>query len=739
MKTIKPYLVIVLLSLLCAFANAQSAKEKRADKYYESFAYVEAARLYEKLIKNNVTSEQSVRRLADCYFKIKDSKNAEIWYKKMYDENKLTNEELYNYAQCLKANEKYTGADAVLQKFYSLNNKDTRAISFSNNRDIVATLKNQDPYFEIKNVDGNSAFDDFGAVFYNDKVFFSSNRSPNPTVKNTYVWNERPFLDLYMSSKDDKLNLVDPVKVKGKINSKFHEGPVCFTNDGQTMYFTRNNYYKKKSKKSTEGVNNLQLYRAKMVDGNWKEEKLAINSNEYSVGHATLSNNEKVIYFISDMPGGQGGTDIYKAELKEDGTIGTPENLGNGINTEGNEMFPYMDEDGNLYFSSNGHAGLGQMDIFMAPFNRKGGFRKLINLGIPINSGADDFAFVLSRSEDNGYVSSNRDGGKGNDDIYSILPLRPIQPACILKGVAYDNATKKPLANTKVQLKDKAGVNLGEVVTKENGDYTFDIEPKKEYELEGSKADYLTQKNPFNTNTLKDGEEIKKDLYLDYAIALVGTVKDLKTGAPLKDVEVTVHDKNSGLIILNDTTDENGQVRKSIPTAKVGDAYSYKVDMVKKDYLPKTSVLENKFVGGDNKFIELLGKPEVGLDLGKMIDIKPIYFDLNKSNIRPDAALELDKIVAAMKEYPGMVIELGSHTDCRATKQYNMSLSDRRAKSSAAYIVSKGIEQSRIYGKGYGESKLINGCACEGAVKSTCSEEEHQLNRRTEFIIVKMK
>lgn len=740
MKTKVLFLCSFFLFILSSNFFSQSKKEKRADKYYESFAYPEAARLYEKLIKNNLTSEQSVRRLADCYYKVKDTKNAELWFKKMYDDNKLWPEELYNYAQCLKANQKYAEADVVLQKFYAINKKDTRAISFSNNRDIVATLKNQDPYFTIQNVEGNSTEDDFGAVYYNDKVIFASNRGANPSVKNTYTWNELPFLDLYMANKDANLNLTDPIKLKGNINTKFHEGPACFTADGKTMYFTRNNFYKRKKKKSKEGVNNLQLYRAKLVGENWKQEKLPINSPEYSVGHASLSPDEKLVYFISDMPGGMGGTDIYKAAVNDDGSFGAPENLGKDINTEGNEMFPYIDEDGNLYFSSNGHAGLGQMDVFIAPVNRKGGFRKLINLGYPINSGADDFAFVLSRSEDNGYVSSNREGGKGKDDIYSILPIRPILAACPLKGVVYDNETKKPLANVKVVLLDATGTNIGEAKTNEKGEYVFDIEIKKEYTLESSLEGYITQKKPYNTKQLKECTgDLIQDLYQDRNMSVLGTIVDLRTSAPLKDVLVTITDNATGQEFLREKTNEQGQVRKPLTEKNVGDQYSYMIRLEKEEYITKTITWSNKYVGGENKFSETLGKPEVGLDLGKMIDLQPIYFDLGKYNIRKDAAIELDKIVAIMKEHDGMTIELGSHTDCRSTAQYNMTLSDKRAKSSAAYIISKGIAADRITGKGYGESKLINDCGCEGAKVSKCSEAEHQLNRRTEFIIVKMK
>lgn len=731
--------------LFSATLSAQSAKQKRADKYYEAFAYVKAASIYEEIAQHKNPNDQVIKRLADSYNHSGNYMKAEEWYTKLYNENKADAEELYNYSQVLKANGKESEAEKVLEKFHSIKSGDSRAVEFQKKKADLIKLKTEKPYFSVSSIQGNSAEADFSPVYWNDKVLFVSGRNSSLSNVSIHTWNEKPFLNLFVASHDANNNFNDIHKFEGSINTKYHEGPSCFTKDGNTLYFTRNNYFKGKYKKSSKGVNMLELYRAVNKDGKWKMDKLSIDNDEYSVGHPTLSTDEKTLYFVSDMPGGLGGTDIWKASINADGTIGAPVNMGAPVNTEGNEMFPFIATDGTLYFSSNGHLGFGELDVFAAQPAKDGSFSRIMNLGPQVNTGKDDFGFVLDKEGKMGYLSSNRDGGAGDDDIYAVTMLRPLKVNYLVKGTAFEKGSNKPLANSKVDLKDANGNIIKTITTSENGNYEFEVEPQLSYELAGSLTKYFDGENKFNTNELGEKTELIKDVYLekDPGLSLLALVTEAKTGTPLEGVEVSIADAFTKNPVADFTTPASGDFRKPLTGSKIGDKIAYTIKLEKEGYLTKTVTFTKQIdQEGEIKVHEALdltmSKLEIGGDLAKLIDIKPIYFDLGKYNIRKDASVELDKIVKIMNEYPTMVVELGSHTDCRSSMTSNMKLSENRAKSSAEYIKKRISNPERIYGKGYGETKLLNGCACEGTVKSTCTEEEHQANRRTEFIIIKM-
>ena len=404
-------------------------------------------------------------------------------------------------------------------------------------------------------------------------------------------------------------------------------------------------------------------------------------------------------------------------------------------------MFPFIHSTGMLFFSSNGLAGLGGLDVFAASAQGDG-FSAPFNLGTPLNSAADDFAFILDQEQNYGYVSSNRAGGKGSDDIYSVKVITPIKPVYRVEGIAYDKTTGLPLANTNIVLYDKSGAVVKTIETGADGAYVFNVEQGEEYSLEGKKTDYYDELQRFNTQSLNPNNSImKRDLKLDMdpGLQIIGLVLDKATGKPIEGAKVKIVKAGTQGAFGEFATGADGKLAKPVEGMKVGDTFEYVINVEKEGYLNEMKRLPGTVVKGKNiEFRVDMNKLEVGGDLGKMVAINPIYFDKDKDFIRPDAAVELDKIVAVMQEYPNMVIELGSHTDCRASKSYNEKLSDRRAKSSAAYIISKGIDKTRIYGKGYGESELVNDCECEGNKKSNCSEEQHQMNRRTIFKIVKM-
>ncbi|MDP3314336.1 OmpA family protein [Lutibacter sp.] len=510
---------------------------------------------------------------------------------------------------------------------------------------LVAFTANSQERYTIKNLDINNSYSNFGTTFYGDgKVVYASPKKKSYIIRNVWEGNNQPFLDLYIGDISEDGELKNVEKFSNKLNTRYHEADVAFTKDKKTVYFSRNNYLDDKFKMDSTGINLIQLYRAQISDiGEWiNVEAMPFNSDQYQTGHPALSSDEKTLYFISDMPGTYGKTDVFKASINNDGTIGMPLNLGSKINTLGREMFASISGNDELYFSSDGRIdGLGGLDVYVSKIYENS-ITEPQNLGTPINSVKDDFAYIINSETRRGYFSSNRNGGKGDDDIYFFKELIPVKFSCnqIVEGVISVGSSNTKLSNVLVEISNLNGEIISSVFSDKDGKFEFKVDCEKEYKISGSKEN-------FNNNFI----EFK-------------------------------------------TTDENGI--KLVLDLKLKQS----------DFISKRGAL--------------------------LVNINPIYFDLDKSNIRKDAAIELEKVVNIMKKYPNLKIDLGSHTDSRAADLYNLQLSQRRAKSTLNWIINKGIAAESITGQGYGETKLINNCA--NNVK--CSEVDHQLNRRTEFVIL---
>lgn len=625
----KIYTFLLLIMVCASMATAQNAKTKKADQLYDQLAYTDAAEAYQKLLKKGEGSRYVYERLANSYFYINDTKKAETYYKRVVKGRDVDAESVYNYAQSLKANGKFSDYNTQMKAFAAMKPNDSRAIEFMKNPNYVPTIMDKVQRYSATNMDINSKYADFGGTLIGNEFYFASGRN---TSRKTYQWNEEPFLDIY------KANVVggtvkDASLFNSKINTKYHESNPVFTQDGKRMYFDRNDYHEGDFDKSAEGINQINLYYAENVTGEWKDVQSAhFNSDEYSTGHPAISPDGKTLYFVSDMPGGKGKSDIYMAAINADGSLGTPALLGDGINTEGKEVFPFVDANGTLYFSSDGHLGIGGLDVFYAEPRGKG-FGEVKNMGTGVNSSDDDFAFKFDAAARTGYVSSNRQGGKGSDDIYSIKELElPCEVNITVQVI--DENTKKPIAGARVDLYDKFENKLSTMTTDANGGATFKAECDKEHVIQGVAKDYES-----NAVTIEGGNDT-----------------DLSATLALRPIEA---------IIVDD-----------------------------------------------------------------QIELNPILFDYDKSNIKPQAAFELDKLVALMKKYPALVVKVESHTDNRASNSYNMNLSERRAQSTVQYVISKGIDRNRISGSGFGETRPAVSCG------DGCTEAQHQQNRRSEFIIV---
>jgi len=723
-------------------AHTQTTKVKRADKLYSKYLYNLAITKYESVGKKDA---HVLRQLAESYRLTGNAKKSESTYKKLFDNHasELTPADHLHYAEVLKMNGKYIESTHHIETYNQLSPNDTRASGELKDPSYYQDLNADKGQFSIRNLKNNSDESDFGAIYNGNQIVFVTSRHSATIVNYEYNWNEKHYYDLYSSEENPKnnkkLKKVKQLKAIGGLNKRFNEGPASFNSDGSLMVFTRNSYVTKKNLNSN-GVRQLELwYSIKNAKGKWgKIQPMSFNSLEYSVGHPALSADGNTLYFVSDMPGGYGATDIYYTTRVNNGNWSTPVNAGPTINTEGKEMFPFYHEKGILFFASDGLPGLGGLDIFIASA-KNGKMGKPHNVGSTVNGPSDDFSFVLNKDMKEGYFSSNRVGGRGSDDLYGFDLLKPFKLNKKLEGYTKDANTEAVIPGSKVILYDDKDNVLAEVLSDENGYFNFEVEPEVELVLKASHDKYYDIVK--NVSSDVDEEVISTDLLLNKIpeISILIAVTDVKTKEPIEGVLVTVKDKETGTVITTLSTDKSGTVSELLSPTLMNKKLAYSFGFEKSGYVSKTTTFVHTFEKeGQVKVSAMMGKIELGTDIGKLIDINPIYYDYNKWNIRPDAAAELDRIVAVLKAYPDIVIELRSHTDCRGGAKFNLTLSDKRAKSSAVYIISKGISKDRIYGKGYGESRLVNDCSCEGKVKSTCSDDEHAQNRRTEFIIVKI-
>jgi len=743
---------LVVCYLIVAFASyGQAGKLKKADAYYEKLSYSYAVDLYEELIGSEVDSPKLQAKIGSCYYYMGNMVKSESYYSSMINSGLAVKEDFFFYAQALKQNGKYTESDQWMSKFNQLASNDTRGLSYINNTSYLDKIQKQGVHFEIKNLNCNTSVADFGAYPSIDgkHVYFVSARRKPVMIQYEWTWNETQYLDVYKSNVDSQKEL-DNISILNKdINTRFHEGPLCFSPDGKYVYYTRNNISKGKQRKDKKGIQNLQLFRATIDSlGNWKnEETLPFNSKDFSVGHPTISSDGRMLYFVSDMPGGFGGADLYKSLINTDGSFGNAENMGALFNTEGQEMFPWINNKGELFFASNGHIGLGGLDVFVMSLDKNGGFEKLINVGKPVNSQNDDFAFTMNKDNVTGYFSSNRTEGKGDDDIYSYVLTKPFQKQLIVQGIVKDETTGEILLGATVKLINSKGEVISTVMADNSGSFLFDLEPEEEYSIAVSGVEkYNDNQRSVSTKNL-DAETTELDgniaLSKEVNLSLYCLVTDSKSALPLEEVKITITNNDDQNEFINRLTTKTGDIEKELLDKKVNDQLSYTIRLEKPGYLSKVvtfnyTILQMGRINVHETLDLTMDKIDIGLDLTSIIDINPIYFDLGKYTIRADAAIELNKIVKVMNENPAMEIELGSHTDCRGSIASNEKLSDNRAKASANYIKERITNPERINGKGYGETQLKVDCPCEGTVKSTCSEDEHQKNRRTEFVIIKM-
>ena len=770
-------------------ASAQDGKQlKKANELFEEYNYPKAAELYKKIL-SDADNVEAKRKLADCYRLMSQPIEAEFWYEQIAELDESTESDLLHYGMMLKMNGKCDLARDVFLQYAQKVPADTRGLRLVESCDKEEYFLQDPGVYQLDFLKINSVESDFGPAFFEEGIVFASARGGKYQDR-TYSWTDSPYLDLFYSEGEagsEKPVLKNAKLFKGKPNTWLHEGTVTFSRDQNTMYFTRNNFMNGKKGMDSNKTIRLKVYSSEREGETWGEIKeLPFNSDNYSVGHPTLTADGSELYFVSDMPGGYGEEDIYVV-YKEGDSWGSPVNLGPEINTEGREMFPFITDEGTLYFASDALPGLGGLDIYKSK-DSYGAWSDPINLGFPINTVDDDFGFIINSEQTHGYFSSNRKG-KGGDDIYTFTKL-----SVTVEINVFDEETKMPIEAADVFTPCSEVQNF---LTNQDGKVIMELPLNQACDFAAEKLGYqpnsvrLSSKNEPPGKTLY----VQIPLKLECIFSVSGSIVDGLTNEPVDsalvrmrsfcggeedelsmytdaegkylfrdvredcDIRVTVEKPGftKGSVtfktgtecgesaVANGEIDTNGTIVQSIPLYCYGpncdnDTLTSDPTAVVDSIMNPDGSITVVYADGFEKTIKPDGTEVIIDDKGNEtvipkpgdLDIVNIYYDFDDARIRADAKAGLNDLVTLLNAYPEMKIKLTSHTDARGKRGYNKRLSKRRAESAIRYLMDKGIPKNRLQAKGMGEEVMINECY-DGV---ECNEELHQENRRTEFIII---
>ncbi|KAF2341436.1 OmpA family protein [Flavobacterium tistrianum] len=703
-------LLVIIFVFSIQFINAQDQELIRAKRFFDKTYYSEAIILYQKLADER-PSQEVIKNLADSYFYTNDLVKAQRYYRLLISSysNNLDREYYFRYAQTLKATNSNDDANANLKEYYSKSANSEDIVNFEKELKTLENVTAIGKRFEIKNLAINTPNSEFGAVKYKENLVFAGVKLKPGLFDKKYKWDNETYLNL-VSIPLKNINSADSIVhyFAKELKTGMHESNAVFTKDGKTMYFTRNNSKNGKKKKDDKKISNLQIFKAELVEGKWTNvTSLPFNSPNYSVEHPALSADEKVLYFASDMPGSLGSFDIYSVNINK-GAFDTPKNLGPQINTNKREQFPFASADKKLYFSSDGHLGYGSFDVFVSEINGNE-YSKPVNVGLPLNSNLDDFAFNIDSDTKEGFFASNREGGKGSDDIYQFKEIKDlIVEDCkqFIAGTITDIDTQLALENATVLLQDSDNKTLNTITTSADGKFSFTVACETSYKISAFKENYTNASKILTLDKTRDKVN-------DGSLAL------RSLDAIKKEEKQIAENKRKQEIII----EEENKKREALVA----------VELKEKEKKAKEAAIVAAEVKKQEKVKDILAKEkDVVKDKDRLIiKTDPIYFDYDLWYIRKESKVILGRVVELMKKYPEMVIEIGSHTDSRGNEKYNAELSQKRANSTREFIIQSGIEAKRISAKGYGESVPIIKCKTD----ESCSEEEHELNRRSEFVI----
>ena len=789
----KNSIIIIFTSLFCLAATVSFAQDeptkndptgwKKADKQYQEKGYMASAGNYQmKHDKEKMTPEVMVR-VANSYRLNGESELAEYWYAQCI--NNITNaEDKLHYAEVLQSNGKCE--DAV--RWFKAYKKSAKGAKM---RDFITDCSEMEAFVDNKNIEVenvkalNSNHLDYSAIVTEGGVMFTSTRGKQGASRTTDNWTKDNFSDVYFAATDGEGNLATPRPLGSEINKRYHDGATSVSEEGTIMYFSRNN----SKGKGKSNIVDLKIYSATRSNKVWKNVKeLPINGEDFATCHPSISKDGKLLYFSSDRPGGFGGMDIYVSK-NENGTWQKPVNLGPTVNTAGNEIFPFSSPAGNLYFASNGHKGLGGLDIFKVEKtdeNDESTWSMRTHMGKPFNTKKDDFGFTGNMDMTHGFLTSNRPGGKGGDDIYSWTAKDDegieVEEESKINVLVSDMATGDAIRNAVITVKDENGRMVkNNATTNSKGMFVHEVDKGKTYMVTVEKDGYITQEKSISAKKLLSNESLNLKLEKLKCVELAGTILSEKYKKGIPSAKVTLVNKCTGeKTVVTTNTDgtfdfcldqgcdfevvanknEFEETQTMVSTMNLGNNTNTK--NVKIEMLPVVKPVVSKpttttttttptRVTPTNTTTVVTAPTRVTtatattttttttLDevfrVGGVLTLNNIYYDYDKWEIRYDASADLDNIVNLMNASPTMEILLSAHTDSRGNKNYNQILSTKRAESARQYLISKGIAAHRVTVQGYGESQLKN--RCTDNVK--CTDDEHQVNRRTEVKITRMK
>lgn len=735
MKRVQYITKIIIISFLVSGSGyAQKQILSIGNKQFKERQYISARETYQILIDKEYQDPDLYRNLGDSYYLNGQLAEAAQWYKEYvkYYPDLVEPEYYFRYSLALKANNDYNKADSYMDKLLSVKSDDLRATIFDKKRDYLDRIAYQSGRYDIHVLPINSPFTDFGTTFYQGLFVFSSSRDTLLLRKTTHRWTEESFLKIY-KVKYNKVSgeFSKPKVFDQKLDTKFHESTPVFTKDGKTIYFTGNRTDKKKRETGT-----LKIYRShKTENGNWSPaEDLPFNSEAYSSAHPALSDDGKTLYFSSDMPGGYGQSDIYKVAIHNNGQFGSPINLSH-INTEGKETFPFVTNNRKLYFASNGHPGLGGLDIFVTDLDQS--YDEIINIGKPVNSALDDYAFYMDSETRKGFFSSNRKGGEGRDDIYGVtqlLNVKKYNPKYIT-GYIKDKSTNEPLKDATVSLYNEKNKLIGTYEVNDSGKYFISYKKlEKVYAVQVNKKGYepYTIKSgtkPFPNIAVNDFELVEGILSkkpFEFTVLVDPSHFNMKTN--------TIKEKSKEqLVAITDLLKKYEEVdiyiKSYAKTNTNGPKIAKKQSELVKTYLKNHGIAENRMIISGISTERAVKENKIQL---RVFIKQPVIFDYNSIKIKLKIKRGIANIINVLNSYPNLKMEIHAHTDSRASRRYNKELSIQRMNAIINYIRKKGnINSKRLRGRAFGETKLLNRCA-DGV---DCSEEEHEVNRRVEFII----
>ncbi len=723
-QTLCRLLLLLVLMAPAVTVHAQSAEAhtRIADRYYQRMAYAQAKEEYKLAADLGAVNEHVVKRLAECSMKLGDTEDGEMWYGQVV---KFLNREpldLYMYAQALKGNGKYAQAEEWMDRYLEMAQPEGQ-MKKSNIVDFAKKFTANMDRFTVTRVTANSHLDDMGATWYGkDRIIFSSNRDTTVGMKWRSAWNDEPFLDLYVADRQPGGDLIGARRLPGNVNSKLHEGPAVVAPDG-SLWYTRTN-----ASRSANGIHRLSILHAQPDgEGFSGDEPFLYNNPECSVGHPAISADGQSFFFVSDMPGGYGGTDIYVCR-NMGGQWGEPRNLGPGVNTSRNELFPFMADDGVLYFSSTGLPGLGGLDVFASKRGTGGDFSFSVNVGAPVNGPKDDFAFVIDKANASGYFSSDRPGGAGGDDIYAFQMHYPLEQRFLCTGTVIDDENAQPVADVEVSLLDTDGIVVESARTDAEGRYSFPVKENREYAVRARLPGHYDGLVHLSTEDIGQRQIVARDVHLlpDAGIWLRGAAQYKDKLGFVEGVKVSVVNLSSFFSEVR-TTDVGGDFLFRMQPNE-----QFEVLLEKPGFFA-ISVLVNT-AGVKQGIIELGEVKELTMEqmeLGRTIPLKYVVWSGDAIILTPTAKAELDQLADRMQVNPTLDIEVGVHASTKRAAAPALKLTQDRAKVIETYLRSKGIPKDRLTVKGYGINKPANPCG-PGV---ECTDRQHAENERVEYAV----